>query len=70
MNTTSFAGLRNLEIGQIEIPVIQRDYAHGRTDTGTERIRRGFLDALLKALEPNGQHHQPLDFIYGEIKDN
>ncbi|WP_295391303.1 DUF262 domain-containing protein [uncultured Thiodictyon sp.] len=70
MNTTSFAGLRNLKIEQIEIPVIQRDYALGRTDTGTERIRRGFLDALLKALEPNVQHRQPLDFIYGEIKDN
>lgn len=70
MNTTSFAGLRNLQIEQIEIPVIQRDYAHGRTDTGTERIRRGFLDALLKALEPNGQHHQPLDFIYGKIEGN
>lgn len=67
MTITSFAGLRNLHIEHIEIPIIQRDYAQGRSDPATKRIRSALLDALLKALENNGK--QPLDFIYGEIKD-
>ena len=67
MTTTSFAGLRS-KIERIEIPIIQRDYAQGRLDEATTRIRGAFLDALLKALEPNAKA-QPLDFVYGEIKE-
>ncbi|MGB4673667.1 MAG: DUF262 domain-containing protein [Azovibrio sp.] len=66
MTTTSFAGLSS-NIERIEIPIIQRDYAQGRMDETTRRIRSAFLDALLKALEPNAKA-QPLDFVYGEIK--
>ena len=67
MTTTSFAGLTQ-SVNRIEIPIIQRDYAQGRQDTATKRIRGEFLDALLKALAPNATS-QPLDFVYGEIKD-
>lgn len=67
MTTTSFFGLRNT-VERIEIPIIQRDYAQGRIDKATTRIRNAFLDALLNALEPNAAT-QPLDFVYGEIKD-
>ena len=67
MTTTSFSGLCNT-VERIEIPIIQRDYAQGRRDESTNRIRGEFLDALLKALKPNAAA-QPLDFIYGEIKE-
>ena len=66
-HTTSYAGLRQQHgIKRIEIPLIQRDYAQGRTDPGTARIRGKFLGALLQALPDNGE--QALDFVYGEMK--
>jgi hypothetical protein len=55
-------------IAEVEIPLIQRDYAQGREDTRTTAIRGRFLDALHGALtedEPVG-----LDFIYGEIRNS
>ena len=47
-------------IKKIEIPIIQRDYAQGRTKQ--EKIRNQFLDALYDAI-----YKQPveLDFVYG-----
>jgi hypothetical protein len=54
-------------IRRIEIPLIQRDYAQGRSDPATEEIRRNFLEVLLGAVaggEPVG-----LDFIYGRVDD-
>ncbi|MFC6287579.1 DUF262 domain-containing protein [Nocardioides sp. GCM10027113] len=54
-------------VEQVEIPMIQRDYAQGRLDARSTAIRRTFLDALYSALtddEPVG-----LDFIYGEVRD-
>lgn len=65
--TTSYAGLRQQHgIKRIEIPLIQRDYAQGRTDPGTARIRDKLLEALLHALPGKGE--QALDFVYGEMK--
>lgn len=65
--TTSYVGLRQQHgIKRIEIPLIQRDYAQGRTDPGTARIRDKFIEALLQALPDNAE--QALDFIYGEMK--
>lgn len=52
-------------IDRIEIPLIQRDYAQGRSDSTTEEIRKNFLEVLLRAVaggEPVG-----LDFIYGRV---
>ena len=49
---------------QIEIPIIQRDYAQGRNSS--EEVRTMFLDALYNYLideKPN----RDLDFIYGSI---
>ena len=47
----------------IEIPIIQRDYAQGRDDEKTRGIRTDLLEAIFDALERN----KPLDFdfIYG-----
>lgn len=53
---------------KIEIPIIQRDYAQGRTDSKTNKIRKDFLDVLfdliqLKTKDANAEIE--LDFIYG-----
>lgn len=52
----------------VKIPSIQRDYAQGRIDESTKKIRENFLKALYDALtkrdsaEENGLK---LDFVYG-----
>lgn len=61
----SFLGLINHpEIEKIEIPIIQRDYAQGRTDK--EELRKDFLKSLRSGLEKNPLE---LDFVYGSIKN-
>jgi len=52
---------------QIEIPIIQRDYAQGRVEE-TE-IREGFIDALKQYLD-NNNPNQDLDFVYGSLSGN
>ena len=69
---TSFAGLFTpasdalANVERIEIPLIQRDYAQGRTDDRVSRIRENFLDALHDAV--TGVERLGLDFIYGEVR--
>ena len=41
---------------QIEIPIIQRDYAQGRT--GKEKLREGFLTSLKQALDGKLPHDE------------
>lgn len=60
---------------KVEIPIIQRDYAQGRTDHKTNKIRKDFLDVLFdfickKQADPGLEIE--LDFIYGfnEKDDN
>ncbi|MEZ4962422.1 MAG: DUF262 domain-containing protein [Saprospiraceae bacterium] len=48
----------------IEIPIIQRDYAQGRP--GASVVRDLFLDALCKYLQEN-KPGRDLDFVYGSI---
>lgn len=65
VHTTSYADLRQQHgIEHIEIPLIQRDYAQGRPDDGTKRIRNKLLKDLLDALPGVGE--QGLDFVYGK----
>lgn len=70
---TSFNGLFELAqdgdalVEHIKIPLIQRDYAQGRTDEPTRRIRANFLDALHAAATSDDR--LPLDFVYGEVTD-
>jgi hypothetical protein len=67
MNTSFRNVFRDGAVKHIEIPMIQRDYAQGRPDVNTTRIREAFLGVLRQALvddNPVG-----LDFIYGEIED-
>lgn len=55
-----------VKLSKVVIPKIQRDYAQGRKDPDTERIRERFLDALYDAIT-----NKPitLDFIYGDIDE-
>lgn len=54
------------EIKSIEIPKIQRDYAQGRQDASTVKIRQRFLDALFHAVTDSPI---VLDFIYGDLEE-
>ncbi len=54
-----------LKAHQVEIPIIQRDYAQGRKDK--QEIRFNFLNALLQSIETDTPIK--LDFIYGSIED-
>lgn len=54
------------EFTRVQIPIIQRDYAQGRS--GQEELRNEFLGALKNALDkPEGDPTLPLDldFVYG-----
>lgn len=70
--STTFLGLFDAPHGerpaitQIEIPIIQRDYAQGREDDETTIIRDRFLDALITAA--TSDQGMGLDFIYGEVR--
>lgn len=53
---------------KIEIPIFQRDYAQGRNDEITDKIRKYFVSSLIEALDKNTPIE--LDFIYGREVDN
>lgn len=70
---TNFVSLFELDlgesrvVGEVEIPLIQRDYAQGRRDPATTVVRDNFLDALHEAA--TGSEPVGLDFVYGEVVD-
>ena len=53
---------------EIEIPIIQRDYAQGRDTEFIIEVRNNFLKNLHETLVNN--RILSLDFIYGSIKEN
>lgn len=53
----------------IEIPIIQRDYAQGRTTLKETNIRNEFLDTLYQKIEDEHDSIN-LDFVYGKIESN
>lgn len=68
---TSFAHLFGQEISgisvrEIEIPLIQRDYAQGRKTENVNRIRSTFIDALCKPLNTDDATLD-LDFVFGDV---
>lgn len=52
-------------IRSVEIPLIQRDYAQGRSTPKVEDIRLSFLDALRGAILTD--RRLSLDFVYGGV---
>lgn len=68
---TSFWQL--LENYSIKIPSIQRDYAQGRSDSTSTKIRDVFLKVLYNALlkkDLDEDNELKLDFIYGSIQND
>lgn len=57
----------NIQVNKIVIPVIQRDYAQGRTSPEIARVRKRFLDSLYRAVT---EEPVTLDFVYGDIDVN
>lgn len=55
----------------VTIPMVQRDYAQGRTSIDVNRVRNRFLDAIREhIIQPTDKHDvMKLDFVYGE-KEN
>ena len=49
---------------RVIIPMVQRDYAQGRTTEDVTRVRNRFLDAIKNALQKS--QLLKLDFVYGE----
>ena len=54
-------------VNEIEIPLIQRDYAQGRQGEAVKRIRASFLDVLHAAV--TGGDRVSLDFVYGDVEN-
>lgn len=65
-NSTSFWELLT-ETKKIEIPIIQRDYAQGREDAKTTKLRGKFLDDLIQAIRDKEKTLE-LDFVYGKVE--
>ena len=55
---------------KITIPVIQRDYAQGRTTAKAIEIRDNFLSAIVDVLCKETENPLILDFIYGSTNNN
>ena len=58
-----------IQENEIEIPIIQRDYAQGRL--GKESLRKNFLADLKKALDnekPYKDKAMKMDFVYGSVE--
>jgi len=53
-------------ITEIEIPIIQRDFAQGRPDDETTAMRHRFIDAIVRAATTDSD--LGLDFVYGEVR--
>ena len=53
---------------QIEIPIIQRDYAQGRNNSKAADVRKSLVDNMIKAAKED----KPLffDFVYGRVDNN
>ena len=72
--STSFLGMfgepddATPRVDQVEVPLIQRDYAQGRQNPRSNAIRARFLDALHSALTTDSP--VGLDFIYGDVRDD
>ena len=58
--------LELLEKYDVEIPIIQRDYAQGRTDQHSDMVRKTLLGDIKKALTKESPQLD-LNFVYGKV---
>lgn len=66
-NTEFTIGEDTVQLKKIIIPIIQRDYAQGRQDEESSRVRTRFLKSLYEAIT---KIPITLDFVYGDIDEN
>ena len=66
-NTDFVVGDDAVQLKKIIIPIIQRDYAQGRRDEESSRVRTRFLKSLHGAVT---ETPITLDFVYGDIDEN
>lgn len=57
--------LKLLKIYEIRIPIIQRDYAHGRKDGKSNEIRKNLIKDIKTCLEGNSV--MDFNFVYGTV---
>ena len=64
-----FSFYRLISKYQIEIPIIQRDYAQGRNNPKAEDVRKSMVSSMIKSVTKD---ESPLffDFVYGRIEGN
>ena len=55
----------------VVIPMVQRDYAQGRTSIEVNRVRNRFLTAIKNyLLQPDSNYEvMKMDFVYGETEN-
>lgn len=53
---------------QIEIPIIQRDYAQGRNNPKAADVRKSLVDNMIKAVKEGESLF--FDFVYGRVEEN
>lgn len=51
----------------IVIPIIQRDYAQGRTDEHATEVRKNFVRNLISYIRDENKSSHDLDFIFGTV---
>jgi len=66
----NFLKSEHQDVISFEIPIIQRDYAQGRSDERSKEIRKTFLGSLIAAVENYPQKNIELDFVYGKRNKN
>lgn len=66
LNSSSFWELLT-EMTKIQIPIIQRDFAQGRENEKTNKIRSLFLESIIEAVESE-KGSLELDFVYGNVE--
>lgn len=66
-NTEFMVNEDAVQLKKIIIPIIQRDYAQGRRDEESGRVRTRFLKSLYEAIT---EIPITLDFVYGDIDEN
>ena len=54
---------------KVIVPILQRDYAQGRTNDDVSEVRNEFLEALYGYLDEN-RPNRDLDFIYGTLQQD
>jgi hypothetical protein len=64
--------IANISISKgIMIPMIQRDYVQGRSNSDSDEIRKQFLENIKETIEntSTGNNNLQLDFIYGYVEN-